>query len=212
MQSIADIRKDYKLQTLLEADVAPDPIVQFDKWWDEAVKSDIDEVNAMTLATADKNNMPSARVVLLKGYDKNGFVFFTNYQSHKGEQLQQNPHACLVFFWKELERQIRVTGTVEKISGEESDAYFTSRPAGSRIGAWASPQSSVISNRNVIEENLKAIEKQFGNAAIPRPPHWGGFIVKPLQIEFWQGRPSRLHDRIQYTLQEGSWGIERLAP
>jgi pyridoxamine 5'-phosphate oxidase len=212
MQNIADIRKDYKLQTLLEADVAPDPITQFGKWWEEAVNSAIDEVNAMTLATIDKNNMPSARIVLLKGYDKNGFVFFTNYQSHKGEQLLQNPSACLVFFWRELERQIRITGKVEKISGKDSDAYFTSRPAGSRIGAWASPQSSVIANRTVIEEKLKDLEQQFGDNNIPRPPHWGGYIVKPIQIEFWQGRPSRLHDRMQYTLQEGSWVVERLAP
>jgi pyridoxamine 5'-phosphate oxidase len=212
MQNIADIRKDYKLQTLLEADVAPDPITQFGKWWEEAVNSAIDEVNAMTLATIDKNNMPSARIVLLKGYDKNGFVFFTNYQSHKGEQLLQNPNACLVFFWRELERQIRITGKVEKISGKDSDAYFTSRPAGSRIGAWASPQSSVIANRTVIEEKLKDLEQQFGDNNIPRPPHWGGYIVKPIQIEFWQGRPSRLHDRMQYTLQEGSWVVERLAP
>jgi pyridoxamine 5'-phosphate oxidase len=212
MQNIADIRKDYKLQTLLEVDVSPDPFIQFGKWWEEAVNSAIDEVNAMTLATADKNNIPSARIVLLKGYDKNGFVFFTNYQSHKGEQLLQNPNACLVFFWKELERQIRITGTVEKIRAEESDAYFSSRPAGSRIGAWASPQSSVIANRIVIEEKLKDFEQQFGDNNIPRPPHWGGYIVKPVQIEFWQGRPSRLHDRMQYTLQDGSWVIERLAP
>jgi pyridoxamine 5'-phosphate oxidase len=212
MQNIADIRKDYKLQTLLEADVAPDPFIQFGKWWDEAINSAIDEVNAMTLATVDKNNIPSARIVLLKGYDKNGFVFFTNYQSHKGEQLIQNPNACLVFFWKELERQIRITGKVEKISSEESDAYFTSRPVGSRIGAWASPQSSVIANRTVIEQKLKNFEQQFGDNAIPRPPHWGGYIVKPVQIEFWQGRASRLHDRMQYTLQEGNWVIERLAP
>jgi pyridoxamine 5'-phosphate oxidase len=212
MQNIADIRKDYKLQTLLEVDVSPDPFIQFGKWWEEAMKSEIDEVNAMTLATADKNNIPSARIVLLKGYDKNGFIFFTNYQSHKGEQLLQNPNACLVFFWKELERQIRITGTVEKISGQESDAYFSSRPAGSRIGAWASPQSSVIANRIVIEEKLKDFEQQFGDNNIPRPPHWGGYIVKPVQIEFWQGRPNRLHDRMQYTLQEGSWVIERLAP
>jgi pyridoxamine 5'-phosphate oxidase len=212
MQNIADIRKDYKLQTLLEVDVSPDPFIQFGKWWEEAVNSAIDEVNAMTLATADKNNIPSARIVLLKGYDKNGFVFFTNYQSHKGEQLLQNPNACLVFFWKELERQIRITGTVEKIRAEESDAYFSSRPAGSRIGAWASPQSSVIANRTVIEGKLKDFEQQFGDNNIPRPPHWGGYIVKPVQIEFWQGRPNRLHDRMQYTLQEGSWVVERLAP
>jgi pyridoxamine 5'-phosphate oxidase len=212
MPNIANIRKEYKLQTLLETDMAPDPVVQFDKWWGEAINSNIDEVNAMTLATADKNNMPSARIVLLKGYDKNGFVFFTNYQSHKGEQLQQNPNACLVFFWKELERQIRITGTVKKISTAESDAYFLSRPAGSRMGAWASPQSSVIANRQIIEQKLSELEQQFGNNTITRPPHWGGYIVKPVQIEFWQGRPSRLHDRMQYTLQEGSWVIERLAP
>lgn len=212
MPNIADIRKEYKLQTLLETDVATDPTVQFDKWWDEAIKSDIDEVNAMTLATADKNNIPSARIVLLKGYDKKGFVFFTNYQSHKGQQLQQNHNACLVFFWKELERQIRITGTVEKISAAESDAYFTSRPAGSRIGAWASPQSSVIASRMVIEEKSKELEQQYADKNIPRPPHWGGYIVKPQQIEFWQGRPSRLHDRIQYSLQKDRWVIERLAP
>ncbi len=212
MPGIADIRKDYKLQTLLEADVAPNPIVQFGKWWDEAIKSDIDEVNAMTLATVDKNNIPSARIVLLKGYDESGFIFFTNYQSHKGEQLQENPNACLVFFWKELERQIRITGTVEKISAAESDAYFTSRPAGSRIGAWASPQSSVIANRNIIEEKTKELEQQFVDNNIPRPPHWGGYIVKPLQIEFWQGRSNRLHDRIQYSLQKDKWIIGRLAP
>lgn len=211
MTSIADIRKDYKLQTLLEADVAPDPITQFGKWWEEAINSAIDEVNAMTLATVDKNNIPSARIVLLKGYGKKGFVFFTNYQSHKGEQLLQNPNACLVFFWKELERQIRITGKVEKISSEESDAYFTSRPAGSRIGAWASPQSSVIANRKIIEEKTKVLEQQFGDN-IPRPPHWGGYIVKPVQIEFWQGRTSRLHDRMQYTSNGDAWVIERLAP
>jgi len=211
--NIAGIRKDYKLQTLLETDVAASPIVQFGKWWDEALKSELEEVNAMTLATADKTGKPSARIVLLKGYDKNGFIFFTNYLSHKGREIEQNPHACLIFFWAALERQIKVTGTVEKISAAESDDYFKSRPIGSRIGAWASPQSSVIENRTVIEERLKDLEQQYYNGNIPRPPHWGGYIVKPEQIEFWQGRPSRLHDRIQYTLQkEGNWVIERLAP
>ena len=213
MQNIADIRKDYKLQTLLEEDVATNPITQFDKWWAEAVNSQLEEVNAMTLATVDAVGMPSARIVLLKGYDKKGFVFFTNYQSHKGQQLEQNPHACLVFFWPALERQIRITGTVEKIAGAESDAYFVSRPVGSRIGAWASPQSSVITKREIIEDCSKKIEQQFNDGIIPRPPHWGGYIVIPTQIEFWQGRPSRLHDRIQYTLQaDGNWLIERLAP
>jgi pyridoxamine 5'-phosphate oxidase len=212
MNTIADIRKEYKLQTLLETDVAANPIEQFDKWWDEAVKSEITEVNAMTLATATTVGIPSARIVLLKGYDKNGFVFFTNYQSHKAKAMEQNANVCLVFFWKELERQIRITGTVEKISAAESDAYFISRPLGSRIGAWASPQSTVIANREVIEERSTKFEQQFAEGDIPRPPHWGGYIVKPAQIEFWQGRPSRLHDRIQYSLYNGSWSIERLAP
>jgi len=213
MKNIADIRKDYKLQTLSENEVAADAIAQFDQWWDDAVKSELEEVNAMTLATASANGIPDARIVLLKGYDKNGFIFFTNYQSNKGKELEQNPNACLVLFWAALERQVRITGTVEKISASESDAYFVSRPAGSRIGAWASPQSEVISKREVIENNLKDYEQQFSDNNIPRPPHWGGYIVKPVQIEFWQGRSSRLHDRIRYTLQvDGKWLIERLAP
>ena len=213
MPNIADIRKDYKLQTLSEADVAANPFLQFDKWWDDAVKSDIDEVNAMALATADSEGKPDARIVLLKGYDKSGFVFFTNYQSHKGQELAENPNACLVFFWKELERQVRIRGTVEQIASAESDVYFTSRPVGSRIGAWASPQSSVIATRAIIEERQKEFEQKFIDGNITRPPHWGGYIVKPVEIEFWQGRPSRLHDRIRYTLQEkDGWIIERLAP
>lgn len=213
MKNIADIRKDYKLQTLSEKEVAADAIAQFDQWWDDAINSELEEVNAMTLATASADGIPDARIVLLKGYDKNGFVFFTNYQSNKGKEMEQNPNACLVFFWAALERQVRITGTVEKISAAESDAYFISRPIGSRMGAWASPQSNVITKREAIEDNLKEIEQRFSNGNIPRPPHWGGYIVKPVQIEFWQGRPSRLHDRIRYTLQtEGKWLIERLAP
>jgi len=213
MKNIADIRKDYKLQTLAENEVAADAITQFDQWWDDAIKSELEEVNAMTLATASANGIPDARIVLLKGYDKNGFIFFTNYQSNKGKELEQNPNACLVFFWAALERQVRITGTVEKIDASDSDAYFISRPIGSRIGAWASPQSEVIIKREVIENNLKDYEQQFRDNNIPRPPHWGGYIVKPVQIEFWQGRPSRLHDRIRYSLQvNGKWLIERLAP
>jgi pyridoxamine 5'-phosphate oxidase len=212
MQQIADIRKDYKLQSLLEADIATDPIVQFGKWWDEAINSAIDEVNAMTLATATATGMPSARIVLLKAYDDKGFVFFTNYKSHKGQHIEENPHACLVFFWKELERQVRITGSVEKISVTESDAYFNSRPLGSRISACVSPQSSVITSRETIEAQIKELEQKVANTNITRPVHWGGYIVKPFQIEFWQGRPNRLHDRIQYTLQEGIWVTERLAP
>jgi len=213
MSTIADIRQEYKLQTLSESDVAADPLLQFDRWWDDAIKSEITEVNAMTLATASETGIPSARIVLLKGYDKNGFVFFTNYQSHKGQELEQNPNACLVFFWKELERQIRITGTVQKVAAADSDAYFSSRPEGSRIGAWASPQSKVIEKRTVIEDRLSNFQQQFSDGNIPRPPYWGGYAVQPVQVEFWQGRPSRLHDRIQYTLQtDGNWLVERLAP
>ncbi len=211
--NIADIRNDYMQKTLLESDIAQTPIEQFDKWWDDAIKSKIDEVNAMTLATATKNGIPNARIVLLKGYDKNGFVFFTNYFSQKGQELNDNPNACLVFFWKELERQIRINGTIEKINTIDSDAYFNSRPLGSRIGAWASPQSNVIANRAIIEENLHHLQLQYKDASIPRPPHWGGYILQPKQVEFWQGRSNRLHDRIKYSLQQNNlWKIERLAP
>jgi pyridoxamine 5'-phosphate oxidase len=213
MENIADIRKDYQLQTLSEADVATDPIVQFGRWWDDAVKSEIVEVNAMTLATADKNGMPAARIVLLKEYDAKGFVFFTNYNSRKGEELMQNPNACLVFFWKELERQVRITGTAKKISMEESIAYFNKRPDGSKIGAWASPQSLAVAGKAWLKETFDYYRERFKHGEIPKPPHWGGYRVKPFKIEFWQGRPSRMHDRIQYTLQaDGSWTIERLAP
>lgn len=212
-RSISDIRTDYKLRSLNEADVSPDPIAQFTSWWDEAVNSKIEEVNAMTLATVTSEGRPSARIVLLKGFDEKGFVFFTNYQSKKGKELEDNPHAAMVFFWKELERQVRVEGGIEKISEEESDAYYQSRPAGSRIGAWASPQSEVIDGREILENNFKALEKKFETGSIPRPGHWGGYILRPSLIEFWQGRSSRLHDRIQYNLQpDNNWAIQRLAP
>jgi pyridoxamine 5'-phosphate oxidase len=211
--TIADIRKDYKLRSLLEKDVDANAIRQFDKWWQEAIHSEIDEVNAMTLATASADGVPAARIVLLKGYDERGFVFFTNYDSFKGLQLAENPRACLVFFWKELERQVRITGLVEKVSEDESDIYFNSRPEGSRIGAWASPQSQVIESREWLEEREKTLVKDFTGKPLKRPAHWGGYRVKPISIEFWQGRPSRLHDRILYTLQEeNAWTIERLAP
>lgn len=211
MKSIADIRKDYSQSSLTENDAAKNPIQQFAKWWDEAQASEIDEINAMTLATADANGKPSARIVLLKGFDENGFVFFTNYESHKGKELLINPHACLVFFWKELERQIRIEGIVEKTSAQESDEYFFSRPAGSRIGAWASPQSTVINNRTILDENVQKFTNDFGEN-IPRPSHWGGYRVVPSLIEFWQGRSNRLHDRIQYKKENGEWVMERLAP
>ncbi len=210
--SIADIRTDYKLRSLSEHDVAPDPIVQFTRWWEEAIASNIEEVNAMTLATATSSGIPSARIVLLKGYDEKGFVFFTNYQSKKGQQLLENPHAALVFFWKELERQVRIEGVIEKVAATDSDTYFNSRPPGSRIGAWASPQSEVIAGREVIETNAGTYEKKFSDGIIPRPSHWGGYILKPGLVEFWQGRSSRLHDRIQYEASAAGWTIARLAP
>jgi pyridoxamine 5'-phosphate oxidase len=212
MSTIADIRKDYSMHTLDEAAVQDHAMQQFDQWWSEALASEIEEVNAMTLATATVEGKPSARIVLLKGYDENGFVFFTNYHSHKGLQIAANPFVSLVFFWKELERQVRVEGSIEKISEQESDAYYHSRPVSSRIGAWASPQSNVILSRQVLEENVIELGKKFEGKEILRPPHWGGYIVKPTLIEFWQGRSSRLHDRILYTKMGDGWKIERLAP
>ena len=212
-KKIADLRKEYASQTLLEKDVAADPVSQFDTWWQQAVESDILEVNAMTLATASADGVPSARIVLLKGYGPDGFIFFTNYTSFKGQQLAENPKACLVFFWKELERQVRITGLVSKLSENESDTYFSSRPEGSRIGAWASPQSRSIEGRQWLDEKYRRLFLQMQGKEIERPPHWGGYIVKPVIVEFWQGRISRLHDRIQYSLDEGgNWKIERLAP
>lgn len=212
-QFIADIRRDYKLRSLEETDMAVNPFDQFTRWWDEAVQSDIDEVNAMVLATATTEGVPSARIVLLKGYTEKGFIFFTNYNSHKGKELQNNPHTALVFFWKELERQVRIEGIAEKTSAEESDRYFQSRPAESRIGAWASPQSEIVPDREVIEKNFMGFQNQFRTEEIPRPPHWGGYMVRPTLFEFWQGRSNRLHDRMQYTPASGAhWKIERLAP
>jgi pyridoxamine 5'-phosphate oxidase len=213
MHPVAHIRKEYRLKKLCKEDAHPDAVGQFDVWWKEAVASEIDEVNAMTLATASNDGLPSARIVLLKGYDEKGFQFFSNYNSFKGRQLEENPRACLVFFWKELERQVRITGLVEKLDPRASDDYFHSRPAGSRIGAWASPQSEVIESSQWLNDRVADLEKKYGGSGIPRPPHWGGYLVKPVTIEFWQGRPSRLHDRLLYTLQDnGGWLLERLAP
>jgi pyridoxamine 5'-phosphate oxidase len=214
MQSdIAGLRKSYSQKSLSEIDIEIDPIRQFDKWWQEAVASTIDEVNAMMLATASADGIPSARVVLLKGFSENGFVFFTNYDSYKGKQLIENPKACLVFYWKELERQVRITGMVQRISEKESDEYFHSRPFASQLGACVSPQSTVIENREWLETQYRDLEKKVSNGVVQRPEHWGGYIVKPVIIEFWQGRPSRLHDRIEYSLQEnGEWKPVRLAP
>lgn len=217
--NIADIRKEYKLRTLSESDVLADPIRQFDRWWQEAIHSNLEEVNAMTLATASADGMPDARIVLLKGFDENGFTFFTNYNSAKGQQLLENPRACLVFFWAGLERQVRLSGLVSLASATVSDEYFNSRPEASRIGAWASPQSEVIESRAWLEKNEERLSAELkqagpdGKTGLHRPPHWGGYVVKPTRLEFWQGRPSRLHDRILYTLRgNGQWTIERLAP
>jgi pyridoxamine 5'-phosphate oxidase len=211
--AIANIRKEYKLQTLAEKDVLKDPFAQFDKWWQEAIHSNLEEVNAMTLATASADGMPDARIVLLKGIDEKGFVFFTNYESAKGHQILENPRASLVFFWAALERQVRISGLVSLTSSTVSDKYFDSRPEGSRIGAWASPQSQVIESREWLEEKEKRMREESLEHPKHRPPYWGGYLVKPTRMEFWQGRPSRLHDRILYTLQgNGHWKIERLAP
>jgi pyridoxamine 5'-phosphate oxidase len=210
--SISDIRKDYRMKSLLESDAATDPFAQFGHWWLEAVESKIDEVNAMTLATSSSDGFPSARIVLLKGYDRNGFVFFTNYNSQKGQDIEANPKACLLFFWKELERQVRIDGSIEKISAKDSEEYFNSRPVGSRIGAWCSPQSSVIPDRSVLDKNVEFYSNKFNAQIVPRPDHWGGYIVKPTAIEFWQGRSSRLHDRLRYSKIADAWKIDRLAP
>lgn len=210
--SIADIRTDYQQATLDEATIGNSPIAFFKQWFGEAQDAKAEEVNAMTLATVDSTNRPHARIVLLKDVDEQGFVFYTNYESDKGQQLAANPNAALVFFWKELERQVRIEGTVAKVSEAESDRYFHSRPAQSRIGAWASPQSSIIADRQVIERAEKKYQEAFSDGNIPRPNHWGGYRVLPTYIEFWQGRSSRLHDRISFRLINGVWQKARLAP
>ncbi len=212
MDPIADIRKDYRLQTLSEEDTADTAFLQFEKWWQDAIKSDITEVNAMTLATADRNGQPSARIVLLKGFSENGFIFYTNYNSKKGQELAENNKAALVFFWKELERQVRIEGVVEKLAAAQSDEYFYSRPQDSQIGAWASPQSNVIPARNILEDKVEEFKKIFEDKPIERPSFWGGYNLRPQAIEFWQGRSNRLHDRIRYSLHQNSWNKERIAP
>lgn len=212
-EEIARLRKDYTLHALNEEDVALHPVEQFRRWWNDAEQSQIDEMNAMTLSTIDESGMPEARTVLVKGFDEEGFVFFTNYNSAKSRQLEFNANCCLLFFWKELERQVRINGVAEKISTAESIAYFESRPDGSKIGAWASPQSLVVAGKAWLKETFEYYAERFKHGKIPKPPHWGGYRVKPNRVEFWQGRPSRMHDRIQYGLQEdGNWKIERLAP
>lgn len=211
--SVADLRQNYSRCGLSETDVDPNPFKQFGIWFQQAVNAQLLEPNAMTLATATPNGQPFARMVLLKDFDERGFVFYTNYQSNKGKQLTDNPHAALVFWWAALERQVRIEGKIEKIASQESDAYFHSRPRESQLGAWVSDQSQIITNRDLLEQKLEELKAQYTDREIPRPSHWGGFRVIPTNIEFWQGRPSRLHDRLRYRLsQEGSWLIERLSP
>ncbi len=211
--NVADLRKDYQFQGLSETDADRNPFKQFQVWFDQALAAQLPEPNAMTVATVTKSGKPRARVVLLKNFDERGFVFYTNYHSHKGQELADNPQAAIAFWWAELERQVRIEGRVLKVSDRESDEYFHSRPFNSRLGAWASEQSQVIESREVLEQRLQDLKTKYENQDIPRPPDWGGFRVIPTAIEFWQGRPSRLHDRLLYSLlDDGSWQIERLSP
>lgn len=210
--NLHDLRQEYRSAQLLEKDVESDPILQFRKWFAAATDAQLYEPNVMTLATADRFGKPSARIVLLKGFDENGFVFYTNYESKKGQDLVENPQAALVFFWPELERQVRIEGVVSKVDAQTSAAYFHSRPPGSQIGATASPQSRVLDSRESLEEKVAGLSKIYEGKEVPYPAHWGGYLIEPMYVEFWQGRPSRLHDRIAYELVDGSWIINRLAP
>jgi pyridoxamine 5'-phosphate oxidase len=213
LSDLTGLRHEYDMHGLRRADLHSDPLKQFGAWFAAALAADIRDVNAMSLATATPDGKPSVRIVLLKGFDERGFAFFTNYDSEKGRQLEANPHAALVFYWVKLERQIRISGPVEKTSREDSAAYFHSRPPGSRLGAWVSKQSEVIDARKILDSRLTEMTERFENGEIPLPPHWGGYRLKPEQIEFWQGRPNRLHDRFRYSLRaDGTWQIDRLAP
>jgi pyridoxamine 5'-phosphate oxidase len=212
MTQLADLRRSYVLDSLSESDVAPDPIAQFEHWFHAAMTAKLPEPNAMTLATVGTDGQPSARIVLLKGVDARGFTFFTNYESRKGLDLATNPRAAVLFHWMQLERQVRIEGYVEKVAEAASDAYYATRPLGSRLGAWSSEQSMVVSGREVLEQRETDFRNKFGENP-PRPAHWGGYRLVPTSVEFWQGRPSRLHDRIAYQLQaDGSWQIVRLSP
>ena len=211
--SLADLRKEYTLGGLRRRDLAADPIEQFQKWFEQAIAAGVPEPSAMTLATASRDGQPASRIVLLKSVDARGFGFYTNYASDKGRELEANPRAALVLYWSELERQVRISGTVSKVSREESQRYFESRPRGSRLGAWVSRQSTPIGSREELEAELQKVEAKYPEETVPLPPYWGGYVVAPEQLEFWQGRPNRLHDRLRYTRQpDQSWRIERLAP
>jgi pyridoxamine 5'-phosphate oxidase len=208
---IADLRQEYMRAGLAEGDVDRDPIAQFARWFDEALRAGVPLANAMTLATVDARGAPSARIVLLKGIEQGGFTFYTNYQSRKARELDAHASACLVFMWSQLERQVRIDGSVERVSAVDSDAYFASRPLGARLSAWASPQSETVPDRGTLERAAEAARARYGDSP-PRPPHWGGFRVRPREIEFWQGRADRLHDRLVYTRDGDAWRLVRLAP
>jgi pyridoxamine 5'-phosphate oxidase len=210
--TLADLRREYSLGGLRRADLLADPVRQFEKWFEAAVKGNVLEPNAMSVATVDRQGQPSVRTILLKGIDARGFVFFTNYESRKGHELAENPRVSLLVFWRELERQIMVGGTASKVSREESEAYFKSRPEGSRLAAWASIQSETIADRAALEKKLAAVAEKFRGKEIPTPPYWGGYVVAPTTVEFWQGRVNRLHDRFLYTRVGDGWKIERLSP
>ncbi|HYC70993.1 MAG TPA: pyridoxamine 5'-phosphate oxidase [Opitutaceae bacterium] len=210
--ALADMRKDYGIAGLLEQDLAQDPFRQFDRWFQEALAAKLPEPNACVLATADRDARPLGRVMLLKGVDAHGFTFFTNHGSRKGRALDANPHAALVFPWFPMERQVVVEGPVTRVAREEAEAYFHSRPRMSQLGAWASQQSAVVASRAALEENFQAAEKKYAGQEVPLPPHWGGYRLAPDTVEFWQGRASRLHDRLRYRRERGAWIVERLAP
>ena len=213
-RNVAGLRKEYTRAGLTESDAAPDPVEQFRRWFDEALAADLHEPNAMTVATATRDGRPSARVVLLKGFDERGFVFYTNYEGRKGRELEENPRAALLFYWGGLERQVRIEGRVRRVSEEESDAYFASRPRGSRLGAVASRQSRPVGSRELLEERLRESEGEHEGREVPRPDFWGGYRVEPENFEFWQGRENRLHDRLVYRrgAEKEGWGVERLQP